>query len=141
MTGPGAVVVLADDRPNGLATMLARLIESNLTHDPGRARLLRPAVVEIEAIDAGVAATVRTAAGRVEVASGRANPAADLSIRASSGDLLDLTAAPLWLGLPNPASRTGREVLRGVFARRVRIRGMFGHPLVLSRVARLLSVR
>jgi hypothetical protein len=135
-----AHVALADAQPNGLAEMLARLIESNLERDPRRASLLRPAVVELEAPDAGVAATVRLSPGRVEVSNGRANPSAHVRIRAGSRDLLDLSAAPLRLGLPDALRREGRTVLARVLRGRVRISGLVGHPVVVSRFSRLLSV-
>jgi hypothetical protein len=145
VTGPGAdvgpVVRLVDERPNGLARLLAGLFDSNLARDPRRSRLLGPVAVEIEATDAGVAATVKMGAGVVEISNGPANPGADLSVHAASGDLLDLAAAPLWLGVPAPSSREGRAILRGVAAGRVRIRGMLRHPVRLSRFGRLLSAR
>jgi hypothetical protein len=133
-------VALADPEPNGLATMLAGLIGSNLDRNPQRARLLRGATVELEAVDAGVAATVRLRAGRVEVANGRAGPSLDLQIRAVSHDLLALAAAPLRLGFPDPLHAEGRAVLGRLVRRRVRISGLLLHPVVLSRFARLLSV-
>jgi hypothetical protein len=132
--------VVVDAEPNGLATMLAGLIESNLARRPKRSRLLRPATVELEAVDAGVGATVHLDAGSVRIANGPANPAFDVRIRASSRDLLTLSSAPLVLGLPDPLRRDGRAVLAGIARRRVRIGGMLRHPVTLSRFARLLSV-
>jgi hypothetical protein len=136
----GARVVLADAEPNGLASMLAALLEANLDRDPVRASAIRDSVVELRALDAGVTVTVRTRRGRIEVANGPANPTADLVIRASSRDLLDLAAAPLRLGFPDPFVPRGRAVLREIASRRVRVSGMLRHPVRLSRFARLLSV-
>jgi hypothetical protein len=133
-------VELADAEPNGLASMLGALLEANLERDPDRAGVIGTSVVELHALDAGVVATVRTGPGRIEVANGPAPSAADLAIRASSRDLLDLAAAPLLLGLPDPRSARGRAVLREIAARRVRVSGMLRHPVRLSRFARLLSV-
>lgn len=146
MTGgpaqPDGAVVLADERPNGLAAMLAGLLEANLARHPERAGLLgAPAVVEVEATDADVAVVVRLGHGRAEISSGPAGPNAHLRIAASGADLLDLSAAPLVLGVPNPLRRAGLEALVRVARRRVRISGMLRHAGVLSRFARLLSVR
>ena len=132
-------VVLLDTEPRGLAEMLAGLVSANLARHPERAALLRPAVVELDAVDADVTITVRMHPGRVEIANGRAG-AADIEIHAPSQGLLALPAAPLRFGLPDPMRPQGRAVLREVAARRVRISGMLRHPLVLSRFARLLSV-
>ena len=144
-------VVFLDAEPNGLADMLGRLLEANLAADPRRVRLLHAAVVLLEASDAEVAARVELSPGQVRVANvarvsgedpavGGNGPTSDLRIRASAGDLVALAGAPLVLGLPNPLRRPGRDILRRVATRRVRVSGMLRHPLVLSRFARLLSV-
>jgi len=132
-------VVLVDGEPNGLATMLAGLIEQNLARDPSRRRLLHPVLVSITAPDAGVSVTLRIEREHVEVADG-ADPTAELGIVADSSRLLALTAAPLRFGLPDPLRPAGRAVLRDVLAKRVRIRGMLAHPRVLARISSLLSV-
>ncbi len=136
----GVRVELADAEPNGLASMLASLLEGNLARDPERARIVRRSVVELHALDAGVRVTVRMRPGRVAVANGPARPSADLVVHASSQGLLDLAAAPLRLGFPDPFSPRGRAVLREIAVRRVRVSGMLRHPVLLSRFARLLSV-
>jgi hypothetical protein len=133
-------VALADPEPNGLAAMLAGLIGSNLDRNPRRAGLLRDCTVELEALDAGITATVRLRPGRVEVANGPGHLPRDLRIFAVSHDLLALAAAPLRLGLPDPLRAEGRAVLGHLVRRRVRISGLLRHPVVLSRFARLLSV-
>jgi hypothetical protein len=112
-------VVLTDAEPNGLARMLAGLLEANLARRPERAMLLRRGVVEVDAADAAVAVTVRLDEGR--------------------HDLLALSAAPLRLGFPDPLRPGGRAVLRRIASRRVRVSGMVRHPVVLSRFSRLLS--
>lgn len=133
-------VVVVDAMPNGLAEMLAGLLRANLDRHTKRSALLRPAVVELDAVDAGVIVTVRMRPGRIEIANGPANPSADLRVRAASRDLLALSAAPLLLGFPSPFRSGGSAVLRRVAGRRVRISGMVRHPGTLSRFARLLSV-
>lgn len=133
-------VTLVDREPNGLAEMLARLLETNLGLDPRRGRGLGPATVELAVVDADVQATVRLSPGVVEVANGPANPNAEVRISARAQDLLAMAAAPLLLGLPNPFRRDGRSILRRVVRRQVRIDGMLRHPVVLARFARLLSV-
>lgn len=140
-----------DAEPNGLADMLGRLLEANLAADPGRERLLRTATVVLQASDAEVAARLDLSPGEVRVANlslsavaeppaGSTGPAPELWIRANAGDLVILAGAPLLLGVPSPFRRDGREVLRRIATRRVRVSGMLRHPLVLSRFARLLSV-
>lgn len=132
-------VVYGTDEPSGLASMVGGLIDQNLERDPTRRRLLRPSSASITVPDAGVAITVRTSPGGVEVRDG-ADPAAHVAITADAERLLALTSAPLRLGLPDPFDARGRAVLRDVMARRVRIRGMLTHPRRLARLSALLSV-
>jgi hypothetical protein len=135
-----AVIVLVDAVPTGLAEMLAGLLGANLLRRPEREVLLRPAVIGIEAADAGVAITVRLTERRIEISNGAAIRGSDLRIRADGADLLALSVSPLRLGLPDPLTGEGRAILRRVASGRVRISGMLRHPIVLSRFARLLSV-
>lgn len=132
-------VVYADDEPSGLATMVGGLIEQNIERDPSRRRLLRPALTSITVPDVGVAITIRTGAGGVEVRDG-ADAAAQIAITADSDKLLELTSAPLRFGLPDLLDPHGRAVLRNVLSRRVRIRGLLRHPRRLARLSALLSV-
>jgi hypothetical protein len=134
-------VVLIDAEPSGLARMLAGLLEANLSRRPERVALLRPAVVEVDAVDAGVAVTVRFDRGRVRVSNGSATSSPEVRVRASGHDLLALSGAPLRFGFPDPLRREGRAVLRRIASGRVRVSGMIRHPVLLSRFSRLLSAR
>lgn len=132
-------VVYGTEEPSGLAAMVGGLIDQNLERDPARMRLLRLSSATIAVPDAGVAITVRSSPGGVEVRDG-ADPAAQIAITADSDRLLGLTSAPLRFGLPDPFDPRGRAVLRDVLSGRVRIRGMLTHPRMLARLASLLSV-
>ena len=132
-------VVYGTDEPGGLATMIGGLIDQNLERDPTRRRLLRLSSATITIPDAGVAITVRTSRGGVEIRDG-ADPAAHVAITADSERLLGLASAPLRFGLPDPFDPRGRAVLRDVVSGRVRIRGMLMHPRRLARLSALLSV-
>jgi hypothetical protein len=134
------IVALEEADPNGLARMLAGLIEANLEGHPERLALLRDAVFDLTAPDAGVSATIETRAGAVRVRSGVHPDGAHVSVLAPSSDLLLLAAVPLRAGFPDALSREGRTVLRHVVTGRIRIRGLVSHPTRLSRLARLLSV-
>lgn len=132
-------VVYRGEEPSGLANMVGGLIDQNLERDPSRLRLLRPSSATITVPDAGVAITVRTRPGEVEIRDG-VDPGAQLAITADSERLLSLTSAPLRFGLPDVFDARGRAVLRDVVSGRVRIRGMVAHPRRLARLSSLLSV-
>lgn len=137
---PEPVVAFTGPEPNGLANLIGRLLEANLEADPRRRRLVRSAVVGIDATDADVSVTVRLERDRVEVANGGPGLRAHVTVEAHAQDLLELAAAPLRLGLPDVLRRPGRTVVRRILARDVRVSGMFRHPIRMSRFLRLLSV-
>ncbi|MEO8475736.1 MAG: hypothetical protein ABI572_01645 [Actinomycetota bacterium] len=127
-----------DSEPNGLATMVAGLVEQNLARDPARARLLTGGAVTLVSTDAGVEVTMRLGPGEVRVANG-ADPAADVIVRADSGRLLELAGVPLRAGLPDAFTSQGRATLRDLAARRIAIRGMIAHAGLVRRLTMLLS--
>jgi hypothetical protein len=131
-------VTFADAEPNGLASMVGTLIEQNLARDPTRVALLRPAVVTLTAVDAGVGVTLRIGDGDLEIANGE-DPHPQLDVSTDSHRLLDLASVPLRLALPDVLSARGRQVLVSLLRRRLRVRGLLRHPLLLTRLNRLLS--
>jgi len=132
-------VTVVGPEPSGLASMVAELIEQNLARDPERRRLLRRSVAVLDAPDADVTVFLRIDPEGVRVGDGDV-PDAHVRIRADSGRLLDLTTAPLRLGLPDPLAPEGRAIVRDLFAGRLRIRGLLSHPFRLARLTKLLSV-
>ena len=135
-----SVVVYADPVPSGLASMLGRLIEQNLSRDPARLRLLKGAVFSIEAPDAEVAVTLYVDVDGVRVA-GEADPAARVRVCADSVRLLAISGAPLRFGLPDLLTPQGRAVVADILRRRVRIIGLLRHPVLVTRLTMLLSAR
>jgi hypothetical protein len=134
-------VVYADQEPNGLAAMVGGLIEANLRQHPERPSLLRPAVVELVAADAGVSVRIALSPRQVTVSNGSSPPDRPrVRVVADSDGLLLLSSAPLRFGLPDPMSSDGRAVLAKVLRRQIRISGLVAHPLTVARFATLLSV-
>jgi hypothetical protein len=125
--------------PEGLASMLGELIATNLERHPDRIALLRPASVALAATDAGVAVTLRMSDGAVEVEQG-ADRRAQILVATEGRWLLEMAAAPLRWGLPDPVSAEGRRVIAGIVSGRIRIRGLLRHPALVRRLSMLLSV-
>lgn len=136
----GVRVTYVDAEPNGLAAMVGGLIEANLDRHPDRCDLLRPAVVDLVAIDADVATSLRLGRSEIVVANGIADGRAHLRLTADSIALVELAATPLRLGFPDVFHPEGRLVTRKVLARDIRVEGLLRHPLTMSRLSRLLSV-
>lgn len=134
-------VEYSNPEPNGLAAMLGGLIEANLGRHPDRRSLLKPAVIELTAPDAGVSVSLDLSPDRVVVSNGSApGRRPHVRIRAESDALLALSSVPLRFGLPDPLTREGRRVLGDVLRGRIRIAGLLLHTRSLTRLSKLLSV-
>lgn len=133
-------VVYLDAEPNGLAAMLGGLMEANLARHPHRAELLKPAVIDISAPDADVSVTIQLSPGEVAIGNGLSSGTSHLRVRADSHALLMLSSVPLRLGLPDPLTGPGRDVLGRFLRREIRVDGLALHPGKLARLSKLLSV-
>ena len=132
-------VTVVGPEPSGLTMLVSDLVEQNLARDGDRSRQLRPSVVVLDVRDAAVTVHVRIERDEVRVGDGDV-PDAHVRVRTDSERLLALTNAPLRLGLPDPMRPGGRAVLRDLALRRVRVRGLFRHPVRLARFTSLVSV-
>lgn len=136
-----ATVVLEGDEPNGLAQMIAALVEANIANDPQKERLLETTrgAVQMDVPDAGVTIGLKFVPGTLTVTS-RPVPGADLRITANSETLMGLSTVPLRFGLPDALTEEGRAVTLQFLRRKLRVRGL---PLGLSmmrKVNQLLNV-
>jgi hypothetical protein len=132
------IVTYGSEDPSGLPQMLGELIEQNLARDPSRRRLLRPATIVIEAVDAEIAATLRISAASVEVSRGEAlDP--DVVIRADGRALLDLLAVRQRFGFADPLTREGRAILWDTLRGEIHVRPLVRRLPVLRRLTMLLS--
>ncbi|MEX0991497.1 MAG: hypothetical protein WD004_04415 [Actinomycetota bacterium] len=133
-------VSLPDAEPNGLVSILGDLIRANLEREPARSRYLaRPASYAIAAHDIGLAATLRLGHGDAVLTNG-AHPSAEVRVRTDAGTLLELSSVPLLFGFPSAFHRDGRVILKKLRSRRLRVKGLVGHPAKVARLNRLLSV-
>jgi hypothetical protein len=133
-----SVVRYDDPEPIGLGELLGRLIEQNLARDPSRHRLLKPAIVTIEATDAAVGATLRFEQGTVRISMTPAHDA-PVRIRAEGRRLFDMVASKTRFGLPDALSEDGRAVVCAIASGRIRVRGLLTRLPTLRRLTMLLS--
>jgi hypothetical protein len=125
--------------PAGITELIDGLVRQNLSRDPTR-QLRDRDVVTIEAVDAGVAVSLRSSEGTILVTDGR-DPGARVVVSASSTKLLELAGAPLRFGLPDALSRDGRTLIGDLLARRIRVQGLIRHLGTVRRLTMLLSAR
>ena len=131
----------------GLRDLVEGLVEANLARTPERAlRITRREAASLVATDAGLAVTVQMlpgafhAPGSILVHDGE-DPWAEIVVRADSAGLLELAAAPLRFGLPDVLTPDGREVVRQILTREIRVHGLLRHLGTVRRLSLLLSAR
>ncbi|MCW5837491.1 MAG: hypothetical protein KIS78_34180 [Labilithrix sp.] len=151
---------------NAFATMLADLVRQNLESKPHKRRDFDAldGKIALVADDADVALTLEFTPARFPARPrlfGGARPGGDggrltlhdgikgvpdVAVRGSADSIMALSNVPLVrpLGLPLPTDRPSFDVLRGMvrssFTGELRIYGMFGNILLLSRLTRVMSV-
>jgi hypothetical protein len=129
-----------DAEPNGLAAMLGGILEGNLAAHPDRERLLsNVATYGIRAPDVGVEVSIRLAPGKITVRNGIVG-APQILVETDADTLVGLSSVPLKFGLPDIATKEGREVNRKLLRGRLKVKGLFRHPGKLARLNKLLSV-
>src|SRR6266536_406769 len=108
--------------------MLGGLIEANLAAHPERRPLLQKrAIFAVVAPDAHVAVSIRLYRGTVTVRNGVVGRP-DITIRATSDDLVGLSAVPLKFGLPDLGTKEGRAVNRKLLKGQIKVKGLLRHP-------------
>jgi hypothetical protein len=123
------------------AGILADLLTETLTQHVAKASVFRrmsgSAASALAAIAAAV--TLAFAAGRLRIEAGIVgNP--ELVIRTTSDCVMDLNALRIVAGLPWYFDEAGRRVIGHLLAGRLKITGMFTHPILLTRLTKIMSV-
>ena len=140
------VVVDESARGNGLALMIAQLVEENLAEHPWK-RLdllaLDPLAVGIVARDADTRLTMVFDEAKLTLYGGL-HPACDVLVTTDAervAKLSHLSVARLGgMRIPNALGEAGRRLVADLLRGRVRVKGLLAHPIKLARLLRLLSV-
>ena len=64
----------------------------------------------------------------------------DLSIETDSATLLDLANINIRFGMPYYFDEVGREFLKKLARRDLKIKGMFAHPIALTKLTKIMSI-
>ncbi|MHB8512351.1 MAG: hypothetical protein ACYDCC_09220 [Actinomycetota bacterium] len=132
--------VTQDPGIDGLALMLADLIRANIERDPARAALVQNihGTINVIAKDADVEVGLEFAENHLHVFE-KPFKRAGLEIICDASTLLDLSNTPLLFGQPDIRTREGRHVFGKILKGTLKVKGMVAHPVLLSRLQRLLS--
>ncbi len=124
-----------------LAGILADLLTGNLAQHPEKCEVFRKmrGGVAIDLVDIETVVTLIFTGGRLRIEAGAVeNPA--LVIRTASDRVMDLNALRIVGGLPWYFDEAGLKVVAHLLAGRLKIEGMFAHPLLLTRLTNIMSV-
>jgi hypothetical protein len=123
------------------AGILADLLTGNLAQNPGKLSVFRRmrGTVAIDLADIETAVTLVFEGERLRIEAG-INASSDLVIRTASDRVMDLNALRIVGGLPWYFDEAGRKVVAHLLAGRLKIEGMFTHPVLLTRLTIVMSV-
>ena len=123
------------------ALILADLLKENLAQHPEKREVFRKMLggVVIDLVDIETVVTLVFTGGGIRIEAGEAkNPA--LIIRTASDLVMDLNALRIVGGLPWYFDEAGRKVVGHLLTGRLKIGGMFTHPVLLTRLTIVMSV-
>jgi hypothetical protein len=135
------IVVHKSAEENGMATMLAELMRTNIAtscYKNACFHMLKT-TVGLRVPDAEVSATLVFNRGTCVLYDG-IDGSTELTIEADSEDLLNLSNINLVAGLPFYLDETGRDILLKSVSGKVKIEGKVFHPVALTLLTIVLSV-
>jgi len=123
------------------AGILADLLTANLTQRSEKRAVYEKmrGSVAIELVDIETAATLIFAAGKLRIEEGIVGRP-EIVIRTASERVMDLNALRIVGGLPWYFDEAGRRVLGHLVSGRLKIEGLFTHPVLLTQLTKIMSV-
>ena len=123
------------------AGILADLLTANLTQRPEKRAVFEKmrGAVAIELVDIETAVTLVFAAGNLRIEEWIAGRP-EIVIRTASDRVMDLNALRIVGGLPWYFDEAGRRVLSHLVSGRLKIEGLFTHPVLLTQLTKIMSV-
>ena len=123
------------------AGILADLLTANLTQRPEKRAVHdnMSGSVAIELVDIETAVTLLFASGKLRIEEGIVGRP-EIVIRTASDLVMDLNALRIVGGLPWYFDEAGRRVLAHLVSGRLKIMGLFTHPVLLTQLTKIMSV-
>ncbi|HPP80051.1 MAG TPA: hypothetical protein PLQ43_04055 [Deltaproteobacteria bacterium] len=121
--------------------VIADLLSSNLEQRPEKMRTFSKmwGGVGLNLPDIDAAITMIFAGGRVRIEPGIVGKP-DIVITSSSEKIISLNSISIKFGLPYYFDEAGLAVLRQLATGELKIQGMFTHPVLLTRLTKIMSV-
>ena len=121
--------------------VITDLLSSNLEQKPEKMKTFQSmyGVVALNLPDIEAAITLIFAGGRVRIEPGIVGKP-DLIINSSSEKIISLNAISIKFGLPYYFDEAGMNVLKQLASGELKINGMFTHPILLTKLTKIMSV-
>lgn len=135
----GIVVNNAQDVP--FSYILAELLESNLEQNPHKLMTFNKifGVVSIDLKDIDATVTLIFSGGKVRLEQGIVGKP-DIIIRTDSDKVIGLNSISIKFGLPYYFNEAGMTVIKQLLSGELKIEGMLLHPVILTRLTKIMSV-
>ena len=126
---------------NGLANILFELLRQNIERMPEKINDLQRlnTTVGILANDIDVSVLLRFQNGKL-IIDGKISEEPEIKITTDSETILELSRIRIIGSLPYYFDETGRGIIKKLLSGRLKIRGLFAHPIKLTRLTRIMSV-
>jgi hypothetical protein len=123
------------------SSVIAELLSANLQQKPEKMKPFKKmyGVVALNIPDIEAAVTLIFAGGRLRIEPGIVGKP-DLIITSSSEKIMSLNAITIKFGLPYYFNEAGMTVLKQLAKGELKIKGMFIHPILLTRLTKIMSV-
>jgi hypothetical protein len=134
--------VRLEGKPNGVASLLARVVEEKLEEGPGKRALFEKLKVNVfvHVTDMGQSATLAFDGGGVTVSTGRRGRP-QLRIECDNATFVQFTMFTLLPGgIPNFFDDNGKTAAAKLLRRQLVIRGLFRHLVPLIVLLRFLAI-
>jgi hypothetical protein len=135
----GIVVNNAQEVP--FSYVLAELLESNLEQKPHKLmtfnRIFGVVAIDLKDIEATV--TLIFSGGKVRLEHGIVGKP-DIIIQTDSDKIIGLNSISIKFGLPYYFDEAGMNVIKQILSGELKIKGMLVHPIILTRLTKIMSV-
>jgi hypothetical protein len=121
--------------------IIAELLSGNLQQKPKKMSTFNNmiGVVALNLPDIEAAVTLIFSGGRLRIEPGILGKP-DLIITSSSENIISLNAINIKFGLPYYFDEAGMNVIKQLLNGKLKIKGMFFHPILLTRLTKIMSV-
>ncbi len=133
------VVNNAEEIP--FSSILASLLEENLEQKPHKMRTFNSliGVIAIEVTDIEATVYLTFSGGKVVIdKSVEVKP--QIVVKAESEKIMGLNFISIKLGLPYYFDQAGRTVIKQLLSGQIKIKGMLLHPIIITKLTKVLSV-